>query len=109
VDAPAGFLRDPLKVGDPAVDGRAVELEVARVQEDPGREVDGQRAAVRDGMGYTVESNGERPGLDLLAGLHGPVVGPVADPVLLELSLEQPQGQLRPVDREGELAKEIGD
>src|SRR5439155_14472002 len=48
MDAAPRFLGDPLEVGEPTVDRCAVKLEVSRVQEDAGREIDGDRAAVGD-------------------------------------------------------------
>jgi hypothetical protein len=96
------------QVGDAAVEGELVHLEVAGVQHEPGRGADGDRQAVRDRVVHRDELAVEGAELLPLALTH--LDGLRGDAVLLELGLDEGQGEPRADDRDvGSLAQQVGD
>ena len=109
VDAAGPLLGEGLEVGRPVVKRRLIELEVARVQNRAELRVDGHGHAVGDGVGHAEEPHRERPHLLARPRLDHVEFGAVADLVLLELPLQEGEGEPGPVDGDLELAKQVRD
>ena len=99
--------REAAQVGDPAVERELVHLEVAGVQDHAGAGADRHGETVGDGVVDRHELAVEGGQVDPVALLDLAQLG--ADPVLLELLLDQRQRQARADQRDvGALAEEIG-
>ena len=92
VDALAAEPREPGQVGQPVVERELVHLEVAGVQHDAGRGLDGHRHRVGDRVVDREELKVEGPPRAGVALLHLDRLR--GQPVLGELGLHQRQGQL---------------
>ena len=95
VDAEVPELRQPADVGLEAVDGRVVELPVARVDDPAGRRLENDRDAVRNRVRHADEVQRERADLDLLPGLGLLQLRRRSQAMLVELRLDQAERQLR--------------
>ena len=104
VDAQGAELADCLVVGTTAVNGRLVELEVARMDEGAGRGVHEDAERARDGVSHGKEREVEGAQRDVGAILDLAELG-LADVVLLQLAGNHAQGELGGVD--GHLAGEV--
>jgi hypothetical protein len=100
VHAPARLLRERVEVGRAAVERRLVDLEISRVQDGPVRRVDRDRHAVGDRVRHAHEAHRERPNGRALADDGGAELGAFSNAVLLQLPLEQREGERRAVHRE---------
>ena len=104
---PRGQGADGGQVGDPPVDRREVDLEVARVQDhalggvEGGGEAVGHR--VGDGDELAVEGPNRRA-----PSATGDELGAVEEAGLLDPVPGQAQGELRPEDREPQVAEQVG-
>ena len=92
VDAFLAQPRERVQVREAAVQRELVHLEVARVDDHARRGADGDREGVRDGVVDRDELAVE--GADALAMALGHLEGVRADAVLLELGLDEGEGQL---------------
>ena len=101
-------LGQPAQVDGRAVHGGVVHLEVAGVNDGAHRGFDRQGAGPRDGVVHVDEFHGKAARLDDVALGDHVQRGHVLQPVLLQLVLAQRQGQLRAVDRRGQVAQHIG-
>ena len=107
VDALLAEPGEVAQVGDPLVQRELVHLEVAGVQHQAGAGADRDREAAGDGVVDRDELEPERAGLVPVPRLD--VDRLRADPVLLELGLDEGQRQLGPDDRDvGPLAQQVG-
>jgi hypothetical protein len=91
------------------VERRLIDLEVAGMDDDALRRVDGHGDTVRHAVRDADELNRERPDLDDVARLDGDQAGAVRDPVLVELRLHEGQRQRRAVERPVDERQHIGD
>ncbi|CAB4731483.1 unannotated protein [freshwater metagenome] len=91
IDARVAEAREPIEIGDPAVERNLIHLEVTGVQHHPGRRRDRDRHCVRDRVVHREEFDRERPESLDLARHH--VKGDRLDPMLLELRLEEGEGE----------------
>ena len=91
-----------------AVDRGVVELEVGGVNDHSHWRVDHEANAVRDTVVHAEGLDLEHAGVDDLAGRHGANVGALGEPVLAHLRRDEPARQRRGVDREVEVADEVG-
>src|ERR1700719_5042417 len=91
-----------------AVRWRLVELEVARVDDAPDRGLDGDPDHVRDRVAHGYRLDAKAPELHGVADAVFAQVGLAQDPVLLQLGLDQAEGQPRPVDRNVQLLQRKG-
>ena len=108
IDTLVAELGEPADVRLEAVDGRVVELPVARVHDAARSRLEHDRDAVRDRVRDADEVEGERADLDLLAGLGLLQPRRGGEAVLVELRLDQPERQLRPDhDVAVDLAEEV--
>ncbi len=94
------FLGEPVEVGRASVEGRLVDLEIARMQDRPERRVDHDRHPVRDRVRHPEEAHRERPRGRLFSRGHGLQIDEVRDLVLFELALQQRQRERGAVDLE---------
>ena len=109
VDALVGEPGEAAQVGDPLVEGELVHLEVAGVQHQAGPGADADGEAVGDGVVDREELQVEGPVGRLVAVALLDLVELRDDPVLLELLLDQRQGQPRADDGDvGALAQQVG-
>ena len=108
VDASRRLPGDPLQVGRPAVDRGRIQLEVTRVEEHAGGQVDGHGAAVRDRMGHEVKAHREGTDAHFFARGHLVEPRPVPHAMFLELPLQQAQCQPGAEQGQRPLPKEIG-
>ncbi len=104
VDARLGERASAPKSVVHAVDGRLVQLEVARVQHVAGRALEEHAHRARDGVVHGEELDREAAELHLVARLDLDELG-VLDAVLGELALDEAERELRAVD--GHRAVEI--
>ncbi len=88
--------------------GRKVDLEVAGVEDDADGRVDGEGDAVDERVGDADGHDREGPEGEAFAGQHLDEVGVVEEAVLVKLSLNQRQGEFRPVDGDIELGEDPG-
>ena len=100
---------DAGQVGEPAVDRREVELEVARVQDRALRRVEGGGEAVRHRVGHRDELDLARPDAPALAVAHRDQLGAVEQPGLLDAVAGQAERERRAVDRERQLAQQVAE
>ena len=108
VDALLAQPGERVQVGEAAVQRELVHLEVAGVDHHAGGGADGDRQGVRDGVVDRDELAVERP--DALAVALRHLEGVRADAVLLELGLDEGEGQLGADQRDVRLlAQEVGD
>ena len=107
VHAAAGLLGECLKIRRAVVERSLVELEVTGVQDGAPRRVDRDRDAVGDRMRHPEEPHRERPGRDVVAGLHLAELRAIEHAVFLELPLKERERERRPVDRRRELTEEV--
>ena len=89
---------DLRKVDGLAGNGRQIDLEVAAVEDDPVRRLDGERHGSCDGVIDIDEVDREAPGLDAVLGSDG-VLDHVVQAVLAELVVDERQGQFGSIDR----------
>ena len=107
VDALLAQPGERAQVGDPVVQRELVHLEVAGVQHQPGRRADRDGEAVRDRVVDGDELAVERA--EPLASPSADLDGLRRDPVLLELGLDERQGQLGADHGDvGALAQQVG-
>ena len=102
-------LAEAREVDDLAVDGRGVDLEVARVDDGAKPGVDGKRHAVRDGVVHMNELHAELAGLDRHAAFDRDDLGGLQKPVLLELQANEARGEAGAVDGHIDLLEDVGD
>ena len=107
VDTGLAEARERPKVGDPSVERQLVHLEVAGVEHDAGGRLDGHREGVRDRVVHGHELAGERSEVQRLA-LGDDVTWHLLEPVLLQLGVDQRQGEPRPDDRDVRRARAGG-
>ena len=107
-DALLPFLREGGIIGQPAVDGGGVELEVSGVDHGPHGSLDGQGETVGDGMAHGDEPYREGAHLHPLSRPHLPVVGGEGGGPLGELVPHHAEGELRPVERSGDFREDEG-
>src|SRR5690606_21562296 len=100
-------LGESRQVGGLAVDRRRVELEVARVEDDPLGGVEGHCSGVRDGMTDPNQTELERPVLAPLPHRHWMELR--SEPHLLDAPSGELQGEPGPVDRDVDVPQEIGE
>ena len=100
---------EPGQVDDLPVDGGGVDLEVAGVDAQAHRRLDGEGHRVGNGVVDVDELHAEPPGLDHLARLAGDELGLVQQAVLLQLQLHQPRGHAGGVDGHVDIPQQIGD
>ena len=99
---------EDVEVGQLPVDRRVVELEVAGVDDDADRRAQRDAHRVRDRVADPERHRGERPDLQLVAGLHGDQ-RVVVELVLLDLVAQQAARQGARVDRHArELRQHVG-
>ena len=102
-------LAEEREVGLAPVDGVEVELEVAGVEDRAGRrEVRGGQG-VRDRVGHGHELAVERSDAAALAVGDGDELGAVEHPRFLDAAAGEAERQPRPVDRDGDVAQEVGE
>ena len=107
IDSLVGQPREAAEVGDPAVEGELVHLEVAGVQDQAGLGPDRDRETVRDRVVDGDELAVERPEVRAVALAH--LAQLRADPVLLHLLLHQRQREPGPDHGDvGALLEEVG-
>ena len=99
VDALLAEPRERTQVGDAAVEGQLVHLEVAGVEHERGPGADRHGQGVRDGVVHRDELELERPEDQPVAGRHLVVHG-LPQPVLAQLAVEQGEGELGPDERD---------
>ncbi len=100
-----GELAEARQVAAPMVDRGEVDLEVARVQHDALRRVDGDRMGVGHGMGDRDELDVERPDGDRLAVADRVEVGALGQARLVDPVPGEAEGERRPVDRQRAVAE----
>jgi hypothetical protein len=110
VDAAVPDLGKAANVGAQPVHGRVVELVVARVQDAHASRLEHDRDRVRDGVRHPHELRAERADLDGAVLRHRLAqLRRVQEPVLVELRLQQPEGELRRPDlRHADVAHQVG-
>ncbi len=97
------------EVGEAAVDRREVELPVAGVQEHALRRVERGGEAVRHRVGDGDELHVEGPDHPALAVDDRDELGPAEEPGLLDAVPGQAEGEGGAVDRERQLAQQVGE
>ena len=96
VDPAIPDLGELADVGPAPVHRRVVELPVARVHDAPGLRVDDERDGVRDRVRDTDELDAERAELErVVVGRRLDQLGRLAEPVLVELRLDERERQPR--------------
>ena len=104
---PAPPRGERIEVGHLAVNGRVVDLEVARHDDRARRAGDGQRHRPRNGVAHLDELHLERADAHRLPGLHD-VELDAGDIMLRELASYEGAGELRAVDRRRHTPEHIG-
>ena len=99
-------LGEPMEVEVLAVDRRLIDLEVAGVNDDAGRRVDGERNAVGDAVRDADELDLERTDGHPCARADRDELA-AGDAVLLQLGLDQRERQRRPVDRAVDVGQHV--
>jgi hypothetical protein len=104
----AAELGEAMEVEELSVERRLVDLEVAGVDEDAERRVDGEPDAVRHAVRDAQELDLEGTDLDDVLRPHGPesVVGEI---VFVELGADERQRQRRAEDRTIDVRQQVGD
>ena len=99
----------PPEVDVLAVERRLIDLEVARVDDRPCRRVDDDRDAVRHAVRDAQELEPERADRHRLARANRPQPIARLDAVLLELRLDEREGERRPVHGAVDVGQDVGD
>ena len=97
-----------MQVEETVVGGRGIDLEVAGVQHDSERRVDGERDAIDQAVRDLQRMNGERANLEALSGANLAQVGVVEQLVFVELIFNVGQRELGGPDRDIEFAEDPG-
>jgi hypothetical protein len=100
-------LREARQVECLSVEGRLVDLEVARVEQHPLRRGNGHGHAVGHAVGDADELQCEGADRHHVARLHRHIAGPVLDTVLFDLGLDQRQCQRRAIDRAAHVRQHV--
>ena len=90
------------------VGGRGIDLEIAGVNDDAERRVDGERNAIDQAVRHLDGMNGERSGLEALVGTHLAQVGVVEQAVLVEFVFDVGQRELGAPDGDLEFREHPG-
>jgi hypothetical protein len=98
---------DAAEVGEPAVDRREVELEVARVQDHALAGVHGDGVGPGHGVRHRDELDVERPDATALAVVDAHERGAVEEAGLVDPVGGQPEGEVGAVDGERAVAQEV--
>ena len=109
VDAAVADLGELADVGALTVDGRVVDLVVARVHDPPAGRLEDDRSGIGDRMGHADELDPKRPEVEgLVSGGVLTQIGIAQQPVLVELRLHEPEREpRRNDDRDPHLAHEV--
>ena len=107
--ARTGQLADAGEVGAPVVDGREVELEVARVEDHALAAVHGDRVRVGDAVGDGDELDVERPDPPALVVGHHVQRCLTEQPTLLDAVAGEPEGDRGAEDRKADLPQQERD
>ena len=100
-------LAEARDVGNAALHGRNVDLEVARLDHDAQRRVQRDSHSVGDGVVDVDQLHLHAPGTEALARLHGDDLHLLEQAELRQLDLHQPRSQAGGVDRRGQLLQHI--
>ncbi len=97
-----------MQIEEAIVRGRGIDLEVAGMNQDSQRRVDGQRDAIHQAVRHLDGLDGEGPDAKRLPGADFVQHGVVEQPVLVQLVLDVGQGELGAVDRDVQLREQPG-
>ena len=97
-----------MQVEEAVVGGRRIDLEVAGMQHDAERRVDGERDAIDQAVRYLQRMNGERPNLEAFSGTNFAQVGVVEQLVFVELVFDIGQRELGAPDGNIQFAENPG-
>jgi hypothetical protein len=93
-----GEIRQLAKIRRPAIHGRVVEFEIARMHDQPGGRRDAQANAVRDAVAHVEKLHRKRPYVHGFASLNGVQLDALKHPTASELLFQQAARERRGVD-----------
>ena len=97
-----------VQVEELVVGGRGIDFEIAGVDDDAERRVDGERDAIDQAVRDVDGMDGEGAGLEALVGAHLAEVGVVEQSVLFEFVFDVGEGELGALDRHLEFGENPG-
>ena len=97
-----------MQVEEAVVGGRGIDLEIAGMQHDAKRRMDGERDAINQAVRHLQRMNGERPNLEALSGANFAQVGVVEQLVFVELIFDVGQRELGAPDGNVQFAENPG-
>src|SRR5437667_8633007 len=97
-----------MQIEEAIVSGRRIYFEIAGVDENPNRRVDGEGDAIHQAVRDLDGMNGEWPHAEALAADDSMQLRLLQQTVFFQLVFDVGQGEFRAVDRDGELSKNPG-
>ena len=107
-DAVLAVFGEGVQVEKFVVGGSGIDLEIAGVDDDAERSVDGERYAVDQAVGDLNRMDGEDAGLEALVGAHFAQVGVVEQAVLVQFVFDVGERELGAPDGDFEFGKHPG-
>ena len=98
-----------MQIEEAIVGGRGIHFEIAGVDKNPNRSVNGKGDAIHQAMGDLDGMNGEWAHAEALAAHDGMQLRLLQQTVFFQLVFDVGQGEFRAVDRDGELSKNPGE
>src|SRR5208337_3586659 len=105
---PLAVLGETVEVEEAVVGGRCVNFEVARMQHDAERRLNGERHTIDQAVRYLQRMNGEGSNLEAFSGTNFAEVGVVEELVFVELIFDVGQRELRAPDGNIQFAENPG-